>query len=376
MARNAQSLDCSASSSRSARSPGRRVAIREQPQLGARALPGEIRDRRRAPRAQVAALPPARDARSVAPARPRVWRLERVVERGQREALARGLLEHRSSHATPSYHQWPSSSVSSAHTHTPPSATRALHARDEVARVLGRQRARRAGGRRRRRRCSTRGGRAGAAVVVAVRRARRVAAARSTRAPSSPGRSATAPGRRRSRAASGGAGRRARDTWSARRTYARTPASSSSESSHGACAHSGSQKPPPHSPNRRRCESMPVCTWSAIPASVASSGSTAWVAADVQLACSSERAAADRRLSARSRSAAAAYSASERRAPRPAPASPGVPLDVARVRLRPDLLQERDAALDRPRRLELVAQHGRQRERDRRRAEHVSSSGR
>ena len=45
-------------------------------------------------------------------------------------------------------------------------------------------------------------------------------------------------------------------------------------------AHSGSQKPPVQDPNRSWCESIPVRTWRPIPASVASSGRIACVAAD------------------------------------------------------------------------------------------------
>ena len=46
------------------------------------------------------------------------------------------------------------------------------------------------------------------------------------------------------------------------------------------------QKPPAQSPGDRASHaSTPARTWSRIPASVASSGSTAWVADDVHAAC-------------------------------------------------------------------------------------------
>ena len=144
------------------------------------------------------------------------------------------------------------------------------------------------------------------------------------------------------------------------------PASSSGPFSHGAYAHSGSQKPPPHSPNRWRCESMPTRSCSSIDSSSASSGRIAWVAEEVQLACAAEclqqaavlfeplervgggRVLGGRALQLCDRAGVA-----------------GLPelLDVEPVRLGPDLAQEHDAALDRPRRLKLVAQHRRQRER-------------
>ena len=140
---------------------------------------------------------------------------------------------------------------------------------------------------------------------------------------------------------------------------ARTPASSSSSSSHGACAHSGSQKPPDQLPERARCAAIPVASCSRTPPCVASSGSTAWVAADVQVACAASRAGRSRRPSA---PAACAYAAAEcssaAASPRSRAAARSSRCDSGRISRR-----NAGAALQRAGRLELVAQHRGDRER-------------
>ena len=192
------------------------------------------------------------------------------------------------SHAGPSCHQCPSSSVSSAQTREAAARQAPACARDEVGRVA--------------RACAGGGARGvvDAAVVgprVVVARRAPVGVAVGARRPGSRRRSTRARSSARSIGTSSGPavvaiGRRWRSSpgrgrRSGRRTSACTPASSSSGSSQGAWAHSGSQKPPaqPRSPRRARWAAMPAASCSRTPASVASSGSTAWVALLVQLAC-------------------------------------------------------------------------------------------
>ena len=96
-----------------------------RPQLERPRAPRELGHRRAAPGPQVAALAPASSPAAPRGAGAGSAPLERVVERRQRQALRRP--PPRSpppATATPSYHQWPSSSVSSATTHVPPPATR------------------------------------------------------------------------------------------------------------------------------------------------------------------------------------------------------------------------------------------------------------
>ena len=202
----------------------------------------------------------------------------------------------------------------------------------------------------------------GVAARVAVGGRRRIAARGATRGRSARGRSAPAAGRRRCAAAAAGPASREPSTSVRSTQTACTPASSSSGSSHGACPHSGSQKPPSQCPKRSRCEAMPAPTWSRTPAAVASSGSTAWVADEVQLTCGAN---APTRSPPRAskRSAARAY---RRRRALELARHRGVVgrRDVAPVRLRPDLAQEGEEALGHAAGLELVAQHRGQRERD------------
>ena len=69
-----------------------------------------------------------------------------------------------------------------------------------------------------------------------------------------------------------------------------TPVSSRKTSTHGSCAHSGSQNPPRQpSPNRARWLATPVSTCRRTPASVARSGRIACVALLVQAACGASR---------------------------------------------------------------------------------------
>ena len=141
----AQSLACRASSSRAARSSaarGARVAGGggHGAQLGAARGDRHLADRGASPRS----TGPCRCPRSTAPARPRCGSTRSIPSltvtssspwRGASSSTA-------ASQAGPSYHQWPSSSVSSAQQSSPPSATRARGALHEVARVLAGERQR------------------------------------------------------------------------------------------------------------------------------------------------------------------------------------------------------------------------------------------
>ena len=177
---------------------------------------------------------------------------------------------------------------------------------------------------------------------------------RSTRARSWRGRSARAAGRPAS--AAGAARPR-----SVKSTHAAcTPASSSSSSSHGSYAHSGSHSPPPQAPKRARCAAIPVSSCRRTPASVASSGSTACVAADVQVTCGAnardEVAAPLERVR---RARVARRRALEHRRDVGLAARGRARWVSARTSRR-----NAQAALERAGRLELVGEHGRERQRD------------
>ncbi len=156
------------------------------------------------------------------------------------------------------------------------------------------------------------------------------------------------------------------------RQTAWTPASSSSGSSHGACAHSGSQKPPRHSraptaSSRARCEAIPVSSCSRTPASVASSGSTAWVADEVQARVAREGGEQTLARVAAPASAPARARSRRRRAPARRPSRRGRSrgaVGVEFVRDAADVAQEGCEALGQARRRELVGEHRREREGD------------
>ena len=125
----------------------------------------------------------------------------------------------------------------------------------------------------------------------------------------------------------------------------------------------------------------PVRSWSRSPASVASSGRIAWLAAEVHSSTRAQR--ARRRRAGRGRGA---RTPARRRRSRPPPGAPRRPpalaaaLQAARVlgvQRRPDLGQEAQVALARvaPHRLQLVAQHRGEPD-GQRRAVESSSSGR
>ena len=162
----------------------------------------------------------------------------------------------------------------------------------------------------------------------------------------------------------------------------RTPCSTRASSSPGAYAHSGSQSPPLQPPKRRRCDAIPVPSWSPRPASVASSGSTAWVADEVQSSTPLERAEGAEEIAAAPGEALGGALVVARRSThlggqlRLAPA-----LEAGRVLAvdqRADLVEEADEALARlaAHGLELVAQHRGEPDGDRRAARLQSSSGR
>ena len=203
----------------------------------------------------------------------------------------------------------------------------------------------------------------GAVVVVAVGAVGRVAA-RSLQTSSIVGRSIGTSGE----PASVRSGRRClREPWpktSVRSTQvAWTPASSSSGSSHGACAHSGSQKPPRHGRrsarggSRCRCELQPRAGVGRDQRQhrVRRRRTSTPRAARAPRAGRARRAA---RRPARSRAAA--------RSQRRDRSSAGCSAEVDAVRLGAHVAQEAPEALHRARRLELVAEHRRQRQRDRR----------
>ena len=157
---------------------------------------------------------------------------------------------------------------------------------------------------------------------------------------------------------------------SARRRSAFTPPSSSSgRGAKARGAHSGSQKPPPQAPKRRRCEAIPVL-------GSAGRGRPRWRAAAARRGSRRRSSWRARRARPRAppgkepvrRSAACAYSAAERASSAASPRRPPVratDVDVEAVRLRPDSVRKRAAALERAGGFQLVAQDRRQRQRDR-----------
>ncbi len=157
--------------------------------------------------------------------------------------------------------------------------------------------------------------------------------------------------------------------WSTQK--ARTPCSASSRSSPGRYAHSGSQKPPRQSPKRSRWAAVPVATCRRTPASVAIRGSSAWVAAEVQSSTPLERAEGPHEVAAvpleallRARVVAgrAAHLGGQLALAR------GVqPGGVLRVDRRAHVAQEAEVAIAGVplHRVELVAEHRREPERDR-----------
>ena len=211
----------------------------------------------------------------------------------------------------------------------------------------------------------------GVVVIVAVRRPATDIRPPPTRAPSSRGRPATAPVRRRWPAGADAADRPLPTARSAPRTRPARPRPPAADQATARARTRAARIPPPQPPNRRRCDATPVCTWRSIPESVATSGSTAWVADDVHVACRPSAASRPPSVASicASRAAASAYCAADRSERRGQPRLPGrLQLgDVAPVRLGPDLVQERQAALHRSRMLELVGQHRRQRQGERRR---------
>ena len=127
LTRNAQSLDCRASSSRTARASARAARARR------RACAARRRARSRPSPATGGALQVVRSrgvpqdvtgrSGGAGAARGRMAG-ERVVEPGDRQALPAASPSTAASHSGPSCHQSPISSVSTAKTHRPPRATR------------------------------------------------------------------------------------------------------------------------------------------------------------------------------------------------------------------------------------------------------------
>ncbi len=138
-------------------------------------------------------------------------------------------------------------------------------------------------------------------------------------------------------------------------------------SSSGSQAHSGSQSPPPHRPVRRRCEFAPVPTCNRIPASVASSGSTACVAELVQVDVAA-RGASRSPPRASMRAIAASYSPPRvvTRGELGTEAAGGEAGLVLRMARAASLVEERPAARTSGGRLELITDDGRERDGERR----------
>ena len=347
--RNAQSEDCSASSSRSARSDGRARPPNAR-SSAARWTQARPPADGRAPGAQVAPVAPARRpaARRARPrTRPPRAAPSSTPRRSHASITAR-------SQSTPSGQKWPSSSVSSATTDGPPRAATRSHEVLGVGGDPGRPRGR---GRRRRRRSPTRGGGArsagacrGTAPATGSRRG-----ARRARSP----RGRSAPARRPPRCGAAPAAR-ARARRSSRRTpRARRPPRACRRATGRARTRAARGRRPTRR-SARGATAIPVRSCSRTPVPVASSGRTACVAAEVQLACGAKAAqqvaAPLERVGGRGVGGGAALQRrGHRRVGR---------LDVEPVRGGPDLAQEGEAALERARRLELVAQHRRQRQRD------------
>ena len=189
-------------------------------------------------------------------------------------------------------------------------------------------------------------------VVVAVRPARRIAPLAPHERRSSRGRSARAARPTRRRADAGARGAPSPKRLVSSTQTARTPASSSAGSSHGAYAHSGSQKPP-RQPRRRSGAGGTRCRCAAAvarPASVASSGRIAWVADEVHWAW---RASAPSRSPPRMRKPLDAPARSrrhERSSSRASGSCPPArsPAASCAMGLAAHLVDERDEALERP----------------------------
>ena len=331
--RNAQSELCSASSSRRARSDG------SAPSAASSALRWVQASSAAAPGAQVAPAAPARRRRVAAPARRRptatgddVGQLQHRLQ--ERDALVPVVAEQLGVEGDD---RAPSGACATKSRGVGARPLRGALGVVERA-VVGPQRV----------------GAGGEPVGVAVVAVRRIAATRATRGRSPCGRAGRGRCPRRS------PGPRATAVTSVQSTHVMcTPASSSSSSSHGACAHSGSQKPPSQAPKRRRCDAIPVSSCSRTPASVASSGSTAWVAALVQRDVRGE--GGDQVAAALERLRRGLV---PRGRVRDLPGRLRVLGRVEPVRRGPHLAQERQAALERARRLELVGEHRGDRERD------------
>ena len=290
---NAQSLDCSASSSRSARS--RRAGPESSACSSAAracqaksATAGPLQVRRSPPSPQLlapssAGAGPARGAR----ARRRAWSAPSPGASASSITAA--------SQSTPSYHQWPNSSVSNAQTQTP-AVAHPLPARgDEIACVCGRQR---------RARVAV----VGAAVVgpqpVVVRRSaggsRGSGRATGSRPRPRPATISCAVDRPQHRPVVGlqrpQVARVARPKpRSAPRTWPARPPPRAARRATARARTRAARSRRAQSPKRRRWDAIPVASCSAIPESLASSGSTACVAAEVQLACGAAPRAARRR---------------------------------------------------------------------------------
>ena len=252
--------------------------------------------------------------------------------------------------------------MSSAQTHRPPSATRAATRATKSAasarRLLGR--ARRVVDR------AVVGPRVvvarGAVVVVAVGGVRRVAARRPHEVDRRPvDRHEQRPrlGGQRAQVA-GVAGAEDVGEVDARRVHAGLLQHACS---HGACAHSGSQKPPCQpSPKRARCD---VDAGADLQAQAGVGGQQRQDRVRRRAGPRRERREGGQEVVRQALERRAAYSPAARSSSA-ATARVARRLDVERVRRGPHVAQEGPAALESARRLELVAQHRRQRERHRR----------
>ena len=231
--------------------------------------------------------------------------LQRVVEPGQRQALAGGLVEHRLQPDGPR-----TTSGRAARCPARRRRGRVARARRRVEPAGGRarrspRRARgpapaRQRGRRARRRCPTAGGGGSCGGGSRGRRRRRDSRRRSRPARSSARSIGTSVGPClvAQRAQVLAAVPRAEHVGQvdAGRVHARPPPAAGRATGRARTRAARTRRP--SRPKRRRCDAMPVATWRWTPASVASSGRTAWVAAEVQAACGASapsRSRADRR---------------------------------------------------------------------------------
>ena len=264
---NAQSLAWSASSSRAARSsaPGARSRPRRPPRCAApprRAPKASSATAGAVPRGQVLARAPA--------GRRELGRSHRLGPRSSPSETVTSASPWRRPRrarppatAGPSYHQCPSSSVSSAQQSRPPP----LAARSRRARRRSRARARAASAQRglvvvgRGRRCPRAAGRGpcggGSRGRCRGPGSRRRSCQTSSTVCQSIG-TATGPAEWRHAARAAPAAPSPCAVGLVHAERAATPASASARSRPGAYAHSGSQKPPPQPPKRRWCDAMPV----------------------------------------------------------------------------------------------------------------------